>query len=67
MHYQITARYGHRYHLLSVEADHAADALRQAADLLPADLLPSIDLVELRIAVEPGDRPGADVEPVPGV
>lgn len=66
MHYRITARYGHRYHLLSVEADHAADALRQAADLLPADLLPSIDLVELRVAVEPGDRPGADGEPVSG-
>jgi len=66
MHYRITARYGHRYHLLSVEADHAADALRQAAELLPAELLPSIDLVELRIAVEPGDRPGTDGEPPPG-
>jgi hypothetical protein len=67
MHYRITARYGHRYHLLSVEAEHAADALRQAADLLPLDLLPAIDLVELRIAVEPGDRPGADGESPPGV
>jgi len=63
MHYRITARYGHRYHLLSVEADDAADALRRAADLLPANLLPTIDLVELRIAVEPEDRPGTDGEP----
>lgn len=57
MRYQITARYGHRYHLLSVEGEDAAAALRQAADLLPAELIPHIDLVELRVAVDPDHRP----------
>lgn len=57
MRFQITARYGHRYHLIAVEADDAGAALRRAADLLPAELLPHIDLVELRVAVDPDDRP----------
>jgi hypothetical protein len=57
MRYQITARYGHRYHLVSVEAEDAAAALRQGADLLPAELVPHIDLVELRVAVDPDHRP----------
>lgn len=57
MRYQITARYGHRYHLATVEATDAAEALRLGADLLPAELVPHIDLVELRVAVDPEQRP----------
>lgn len=63
MRYQITARYGHRYHLVSVEAEDAAAALRQGADLLPKELLPHIDLVELRVAVDPEQRPPDGSDP----
>lgn len=57
MRYQITARYGHRYHLATVEASDAAEALRKGAEALPAELVPHIDLVELRVAVDPEQRP----------
>jgi hypothetical protein len=59
MHYQVTVRYGgarQRYHTLVVEADDATTALRAAADAVPADLAPHVDLVELRIAVHPDSR-----------
>lgn len=59
MHYQITVRYGgarQRYHTLVVEADDAPAALRAAADAVPAEIAPHVDLVELRIAVDPDSR-----------
>lgn len=59
MHYQITMRYGgarQRYHTLVVEAADAPTALRAAADAVPADIAPHVDLVELRIAVDPERR-----------
>ena len=59
MHYQITVRYGgarQRYHTLVVEADDAPAALRATADALPPEIAPQVDLVELRIAVDPERR-----------
>jgi len=59
MHYQITIRYGgarQRYHTLGVEAADAPTALRAAADAVPAEIAPHVDLVELRIAVDPERR-----------
>lgn len=53
MNYQITIRYGkktHRYHSLTVEAPDAVAALRAAADKVPVELAPDIDIVELREA-----------------
>ena len=37
-------------------ADHAADALRQVADEIPAEIASDVDLVELRVAVDPEQR-----------
>jgi hypothetical protein len=51
MEFQITVRYGtktHRYLTLAVEADDAPSALRLAADGIPLDIAPLVDLVELR-------------------
>jgi hypothetical protein len=51
MNYQITVRYGtksQRYLTLAVEADDATAALRLAADGIPQDIAPQVDLVELR-------------------
>lgn len=59
MHYQITVRYGgarQRYHTFVVEAEDGPDALRRAADGVPAEIAPHVDLVELRIAVDPERR-----------
>ena len=59
MHYQVTVRYGgarQRYHTLVVEAGDATAALRAAADAVPAEIAPHVDLVELRIAVDPDSR-----------
>jgi hypothetical protein len=59
MHYQITVRYGgahQRYHTLVVEADDATSALRMTADQMPPEIAPEVDLVELRIAVNPERR-----------
>ena len=59
MNYQVTLRYGgrfQRYHTLSVSAAHAADALRQVADEIPAEIASDVDLVELRVAVDPEQR-----------
>jgi hypothetical protein len=58
--FQITVRYGQRYqryHTFTVQAPDVAVALRQAADQLPAEILPEADLVELRPAVDPDARP----------
>lgn len=64
--YQITVRYGRRYqryHTLEVEGEDVAQALREAADALPQEILPEADLVELRIAVGPDTRPGSSTGP----
>lgn len=53
MEYQVTVRYGRkrqRYLSLGVEAEDAAIALRQAADLIPEEIVPQVDIVELREA-----------------
>jgi hypothetical protein len=59
MKYQVTVRHGRarqRYHTYVVEADDARDALEAAAQGLPARISLEVDLVELRIAVDPDDR-----------
>jgi len=51
MDYQVTIRYGkkkQRYLSLAVTAPDAPAALRLAADGIPSDLAPEVDLVELR-------------------
>ena len=53
MDYQITVRYGkksQRYLTLPVSADDARSAMHQAADQIPEELIPEVDLVELRHA-----------------
>ena len=53
MDYQVTIRYGkksQRYLSLTVEASDVPGALRIAADGLPPEVVPEIDLVELRLA-----------------
>ena len=53
MNYQITARFGHsvqRYHTFQIEAPDAVSALRLAADQMPGEIAPEVDLVELRVA-----------------
>lgn len=58
--WQITVRYGgrvHRYHTLEVEAEDVTGALRHVADALPAEVASEADLVEVRVAVDPDDRP----------
>jgi hypothetical protein len=59
MRFQITFRYGdrtQRYHTLEVEATDARAALRAAADAVPDEAAPLVDLVELRQAVDPDAR-----------
>ena len=59
MPYQVTIRYGgarQRYHTLLVDAADAPAALRAAADEIPAEIAPHVDLVELRVAVDPDGR-----------
>ena len=59
MRYQITVRYGgryQRYHTYVVEAHDAARALTAAAADLPPEIAPEVDLVEMRIAVDPDER-----------
>lgn len=59
MPYQITLRYGgrrQRYHTFVVEAEDAAEALRAAAEAIPAEIAADVDLVELRTAVDPEER-----------
>jgi hypothetical protein len=51
MNYQITVRYGtrtQRYLTMAVEAPDVPAALRKAADGIPRDIAPQVDLVELR-------------------
>jgi len=64
MKYQVTVRYGRkavRYLSLAVEAPDAVVALRKAADAVPDEVAPDVDIVELREAPDfdktllPGD------------
>jgi hypothetical protein len=53
MDYQVTIRYGtksQRYLTLTVAGPDVPTALRAAADQIPEDLVPAVDLVELRVA-----------------
>ena len=53
MDYQITVRYGkksQRYFTVPISADDARSALHQAADTIPEEVIPEVDLVELRHA-----------------
>lgn len=59
MTFQITVRYGvryQRYHTYTVEADDARQALAEAARGLPDEIVGEVDLVEMRIAVDPEER-----------
>jgi hypothetical protein len=59
MQYQVTVRYRgarQRYHTLLVEAADAPAALRTAAEEIPSEIAPHVDLVELRVAVDPERR-----------
>ena len=53
MDFQVTLRYGERskrYLTLSVTAQDVASALRLVADRIPREVIPEVDLVELRHA-----------------
>lgn len=59
MHYQVTVRFGgrfQRYHTFNVTADGAVAALHGAADQIPTEIASEVDLVELRVAVDPDER-----------
>jgi hypothetical protein len=59
MRFQVTVRYGgrrQRYHTYVVEAGDAREALGTAAESLPVEIATDVDLVELRIAVDPDRR-----------
>lgn len=59
MRYQITVRHGtqrQRYHTYEVEAHDAATALRLAAERMPPEIAQEVDLVEMRVAVDPDAR-----------
>ena len=59
MEYQITVRYGgarQRYHTFVVSGSDATAALRRAADEMPDEIAADVDLVELRVAVDPDRR-----------
>lgn len=56
MKFQVTARYGRksqRYHTYEVASDSAVEALRLAADQIPAEIAAEVDLVELRSVRRP--------------
>ena len=59
MNYQITVRFGgryQRYHTFNVTAKDGPDAMRRAADEIPEEIASDVDLVELRVAVDPEQR-----------
>jgi len=59
MTFQITVRYGtryQRYHTYTVEAADARAALAEAARALPDAIVQEVDLVEMRVAVDPEER-----------
>ena len=49
------ARY-QRYHTLEVDAPDVREALREAADQVGDEVAGEADLVEIRLAVDPGAR-----------
>ena len=58
--FQITVRYGgryQRYHTYTVDADDAREAMETGAEEMPEDIAPRVDLIELRLAVDPDSRP----------
>lgn len=60
MTFQITVRYGRRYqryHTYLVEGANTREALELAARKMPDDIAAEADLVEVRVAVDPGARP----------
>lgn len=60
MKFQITVRYGgryQRYHTFVVEGRDAREAMELAAREMPDEIVATADLVELRVAVDPDDRP----------
>ena len=66
MNFQVTARYGgrfQRYHTFVGEAVDAQAALRSAADALPPEIAPEIDLIEIRVAVDPDARSYLEEDP----
>jgi hypothetical protein len=67
MDFHVTVRHGHRYHLITVTAEDAAAAMVAAAHSIPADILPSVDLVEVRRGIDGDARPylGSDPPPPP--
>lgn len=59
MKYQVTVRHGAmrtRYHTYEVEAADARVAMARAAEKLPPEMASEVELVELRVAVDPDDR-----------
>lgn len=58
--YRITIRYaaqgGMRYHVDDVAAATLADALRHAAERMPASVAATADLAEVRVQVDPDAR-----------
>jgi hypothetical protein len=58
--YRITIRYGAgggmRYHVDDVAAETLADALRSAAERMPAHVGESADLAEIRVQADPDGR-----------
>ncbi len=59
MTFQITVRYGvryHRYHTFTVDAADIREALEKAARDTPDEVVAEADLVEVRVAVDPDDR-----------
>ena len=58
--FQITVRYGgryQRYHTYTVEADDAREAMETGAEEISEDIASQVDLIELRVAVDPDSRP----------
>ena len=58
--YRATIRYvasgRHRYHLEDVDAATLMDAVRLAAERVPAEVSSTADLVEVRVQVDPEGR-----------
>ena len=66
MQYQVTVRYGAtrvRYHMDRVEGENLAEAMRTAAERLPAEVVEAGELVEIRPAIDPEEREYLDGEP----
>ena len=59
MNFRVTVRYGggrQRYHTFDVQAPDARAALAAAAERLPDEIAAEVDLVELRVAIDPEAR-----------